>query len=143
MGLQLGSSLGCLYKRGVGDGVRGIPRFSASRRRPTPSLVASRRPSSLESRRFLLVRVDTSEVLHLEHKTNRTRTPRWTCCAWSSRRSTRVGRDGREQLYGTATTRKTTSSRFRCNCASSGNPVIYNSQYFLVCGVENFVLRLA
>jgi len=34
------------------------------------------------------------------------------------------------QLYGT-TTRTTTSSRFRCTCASSGNPVIYNLQLIL------------
>ena len=33
---------------------------------PTPA--APRGPSSLKVRRFLPVRVDTSEVLHLEHK---------------------------------------------------------------------------
>jgi hypothetical protein len=33
---------------------------------PVPA--APRRPSSPEAQRFLLVRVDTSEVLHLEHK---------------------------------------------------------------------------
>jgi hypothetical protein len=33
---------------------------------PVPA--APRRPSSPEAQRFLLVRVDTYEVLHLEHK---------------------------------------------------------------------------
>ena len=35
---------------------------------PTPAPTATRRPSSLEAQCFLPVRVDTSEVLHLEHK---------------------------------------------------------------------------
>jgi len=43
------------------------------------------------------------------------------------------------QLHGTATTRTTTLSRFRCICASSGNPMIYNLQLILVYEVEIFV----
>jgi len=43
------------------------------------------------------------------------------------------------QLDGTATTRTNTPSRFRCICASSGNPVIYNLQLILVYEVEIFV----
>ena len=35
------------------------------------------------------------------------------------------------QLHDTATTRTTTSSRFRCTYASSGNPVIYNLMLIL------------
>ena len=35
---------------------------------PTPAPAAPRGPSSLEAQRFLPIRVDTSEVLHLEHK---------------------------------------------------------------------------
>ena len=35
---------------------------------PTPAPTAPRGPSSLEAQCFLPVRVDTSEVLHLEHK---------------------------------------------------------------------------
>ena len=35
---------------------------------PTPAPAAPRGPSSPKARRFLPVRVDTSEVLHLEHK---------------------------------------------------------------------------
>ena len=35
---------------------------------PMPAPAAPRGPSSPEARRFLPVRVDTSEVLHLEHK---------------------------------------------------------------------------
>jgi len=43
------------------------------------------------------------------------------------------------QLHGTATMRTTTPSRFRCTCASSGNPVIYNLQLILVYEVEIFI----
>ena len=35
---------------------------------PTPAPAAPRGPSSPDARRFLPVRVDTLEVLHLEHK---------------------------------------------------------------------------
>ena len=35
---------------------------------PTPAPAAPHGPSSPEARRFLPIRVDTSEVLHLEHK---------------------------------------------------------------------------
>ena len=35
---------------------------------PTPAPASPRGPSSPEARRFLPVRVDTLEVLHLEHK---------------------------------------------------------------------------
>jgi len=43
------------------------------------------------------------------------------------------------QLHDTAITRTTTPSRFRCTCASTGNPVIYNLQLILFYEVKNFV----
>jgi len=72
--------------------------------------VAPHRPSSPEARGFLPVRVDTSEVLHLEHKDEPHE------------------RDGQTapQLHNTTVTRTTTSSDFRCTYTSSGNLVIYN-----------------
>ena len=84
--------------------------LAAAAAHPTPAPTAPCGPSSPEARRFLPVRVDTSEVLHLEHKDKPHKG------------------DGRmtSQLHGTAMTCLTTSSHFRCTCASSGNPVIYN-----------------
>ena len=47
----------------------GIHAFlAAATAHPMPAPVAPRGPSSSEARCFLPVRVDTSEVLHLEHK---------------------------------------------------------------------------
>ena len=43
------------------------------------------------------------------------------------------------QLHDTATTCTITPSRFRCICASSGNPMIYNLQLIIVYEVEIFV----
>jgi hypothetical protein len=45
---------------------------------PTPAPAAPRGPSSPEVQRFLPVRVDTSEVLHLEHKDKLHEGDRWT-----------------------------------------------------------------
>ena len=42
--------------------------LAAAAAHPTPAPAAPRGPSSSEARRFLHVCVDTSEVLHLEHK---------------------------------------------------------------------------
>ena len=42
--------------------------LAAAAAHPTPMPAAPCGPSSPEARRFLPVRVDTSEVLHLEHK---------------------------------------------------------------------------
>ena len=42
--------------------------LAAAAAHPTPAPTAPCGPSSPEARRFLPVRVDTSEVLHLEHK---------------------------------------------------------------------------
>ena len=42
--------------------------LAAAAAHPTPASAAPRRPSSPEAKCFLPVRVDTSEVLHLEHK---------------------------------------------------------------------------
>jgi hypothetical protein len=92
----------------MGDRARVITPLLAATAHPTPALVVPRGPSSPEAQRFLPVRVDTSEVLHLEHKDEPHE------------------KDGREQLHGTTATRTSTSSRFHCTCVSSGNPVIYN-----------------
>ena len=69
MGLQLGSSLGTPINKwgwATGLGIHAI--LVAAAAHPMPAPAAPRGPSSLEARRFLPVRVDTSEVLHLEHK---------------------------------------------------------------------------
>ena len=42
--------------------------LAAAAAHPTPAPAAPRGPSSLEAQRFLPISVDTSEVLHLEHK---------------------------------------------------------------------------
>jgi hypothetical protein len=54
----------------------------------------------------------------------------WRCCIWSTwiGRAARASQEGREQLHCLLpSTRSSTSRRFRCICASSGNPVIYGS----------------
>ena len=69
MGLQLGSSLGTPINMWGGATGQINPRLlAATAAHPTPAPAAPRGPSSLEAQRFLPVRVDTSEVLHLEHK---------------------------------------------------------------------------
>ena len=50
----------------MGLGIHTI--LAAAATHPMPASAAPRGPSSLEERRFLPIRVDTSEVLHLEHK---------------------------------------------------------------------------
>ena len=50
----------------TGLGIRAF--LAAAVAHPTPVLAAPRGPSSPEARCFLPVCVDTSEVLHLEHK---------------------------------------------------------------------------
>ena len=50
----------------MGLGIHAI--LAAATAHPTPTPAAPHEPSSPEARRFLPVRVDTSEVLHLEHK---------------------------------------------------------------------------
>ena len=57
MGLQRGSSLGRLYKQGVGAGRDGFTPVGSRRRLPTLAPSAPRGPSSPEAQRFLLVRV--------------------------------------------------------------------------------------
>jgi hypothetical protein len=54
----------------------------------------------------------------------------WRCCIWSTwiGRATRASQEGREQLHFLLpSTRSSTSRRFRCICASSGNLVISDS----------------
>jgi hypothetical protein len=69
MGLQLGSSLGRLYKQGVGAARANRCHLAvAAAAHPMPAPAAPRGRSSPEAQHFLPVRVDTSEVLHLEHK---------------------------------------------------------------------------
>jgi hypothetical protein len=70
-------------------------------------------PSSPACVASFSVRVDTLEVLHLEHLDGR---------------AARASQEGREQLHCLLpSTRSSTSRRFRCICASSGNPVISDS----------------
>ena len=69
MGLQLGSSLGTpINMWGGAMGQINPHLLAATAAHPTPASAAPRGPSSPEVQRFLPVRVDTSEVLHLEHK---------------------------------------------------------------------------
>ena len=50
----------------TGLGIHAI--LAAAAAHPTPAPATPRGPSSPEARRFLPIRVDTLEVLHLEHK---------------------------------------------------------------------------
>ena len=69
MGLQLGSSLGTpINMWGGASGQSNLRLLAAVAAHPTPTPVAPRGPSSPEAQLFLPVHVDTSEVLHLEHK---------------------------------------------------------------------------
>ena len=69
MGLQLGSSLGTpINMWGGATGQSNPCLLVAAATHPTPAPAAPHGPSSLEAQRFLPVHVDTSEVLHLEHK---------------------------------------------------------------------------
>ena len=62
--------LGCYTYKYVGwaIGLNNPRLLAAVVAHPTPAPAAPRGPSSPEAQRFLPVRVDTSEVLHLEHK---------------------------------------------------------------------------
>ena len=69
MGLQLGRSLGTpINMWGRATGQINPRLLAAAVAHPTPAPTAPHGPSSPEVQRFLPVRVDTSEVLHLEHK---------------------------------------------------------------------------
>ena len=69
MGLQLRSSLGTpINMWGGATGQINPHLLTAATAHPTPASAAPRRPSSPEAQRFLPIRVDTLEVLHLEHK---------------------------------------------------------------------------
>ena len=52
--------------------------MAAAASHPMPALAVPRGPSSLEAQRFLPVHVDTSEVLHLEHKDEPHEGDEWT-----------------------------------------------------------------
>jgi len=95
------------------------------RRSPTLAPFAPRGPCSPEAQRFFPARVG-----YLRGTTSRAqgRTMGEGLVWWTT-----------TQLHGTAIMCTTTPSRFRCICASSGNPVIYNLQLILVYEVEIFV----
>jgi len=122
---KLGPDQSHLYKRGRGA-ARVNPTPSRSRHR-SPTLVpfAPRGPSSPEAQRFLPARVG-----YLEGAASRAQgqTVGEGLTWWTT-----------TQLHGTATMCMTTPSRFRCTCASSGNPVIYNLQLILFMRPKFFV----
>ena len=60
----------------TGLGIRAF--LAAAAAHPTPAPAAPRGPSSPEARRFLHIRVDSSEVLHLEHKDEPHEGDEWT-----------------------------------------------------------------
>jgi hypothetical protein len=96
---------------------------------PTLSPRRTRGPSSLACVASFSVRVETLEVLHLEH------------LDW---RATRASQEGREQLHCLLpSTRSSTSRRFRCICASSGNPVISDSSSSCFAGEILFCASVA
>ena len=69
MGLQLGRSLGTpINMWGVATRQINPHLLATAATHPTPAPTAPHGPSSPEAQRFLPVRVDTLEVLHLEHK---------------------------------------------------------------------------
>ena len=69
MGLQLRSSLGTpINMWGVATRQINPHLLATAATHPTPAPTAPHGPSSPEAQRFLPVRVDTLEVLHLEHK---------------------------------------------------------------------------
>jgi hypothetical protein len=78
MGLQLRSSLGHLYKQGVGAARANRRHLAAAAAHPTPVPAAPHGPSSPEAQCFLSIRVDTSEVLYLEHKDEPHKGDEWT-----------------------------------------------------------------
>jgi hypothetical protein len=96
---------------------------------PTLSPQRTRGPSSPVCVASSSVRVDILEVLHLEHLDRTSR----TCKS-----------KGREQLHCLLpSTRSSTSRRFRCICASSGNPVISDSSSSCFAGKILFCASVA
>jgi hypothetical protein len=94
---------------------------------PTLSPCRTRRPTSLACVASFSVRVDTLEVLHMEHLDR--------ACA---------SQKGREQLHCLLpSTRSSTSRRIRCICASSGNPVISDSSNSCFAGKILFCASVA
>jgi hypothetical protein len=70
----------------------------------------------------------------------------WRCCIWSTwiGRAAHASQEGREQLhYLLPSTRSSTSRRFRCICASSGNPVISDSSNSCFAGKILFCASVA
>jgi len=86
--------------------------LGSCRRSPMLAPIAPRGPSSLEARRFFPACVGYigGATIGAQGQTAREGLTWWMTT----------------QLHGTTTTRTTTSSHFRCTCASSGNPMIYN-----------------
>jgi len=114
------------YIREGGGAARVNPTPYGSRRRsPTLAPFAPCGPSSPEAQRFFPARVGYlgGAASGAQGRTTREGLVWWTTM----------------QLHGTAITRTTTPSRFRCICASSGNPMIYNFQLILVYEVKIFV----
>jgi hypothetical protein len=70
----------------------------------------------------------------------------WRCCIWSTwiGRAARASQEGREQLHcRLPSTCSSTSRRFRCICASSGNPVISDSSSSCFAGKFLFCASVA
>jgi hypothetical protein len=70
----------------------------------------------------------------------------WTCCIWSTwiGRAARASQEGREQLHCLLpSTRSSTSRRFHCICASSGNLVISDSSSSCFAGKILFCASVA
>jgi hypothetical protein len=70
----------------------------------------------------------------------------WRCYIWSTwiGRAARASQEGREQLHCLLPlTRSSTSRRFRCICASSGNPVISDSSSSCFAGKFLFCASVA
>jgi hypothetical protein len=94
---------------------------------PTLSPRRTRGPSSPACVASFSVRVDTLEVLHLEHLDR-----------------TIASQEGREQLHcRLPSTRSSTSRRFHCICASSDNPVISDSSSSCFAGKILFCASVA
>jgi hypothetical protein len=70
----------------------------------------------------------------------------WRCYIWSTwiEQAARASQEGREQLHCLLpSTRSSTSRRFRCICASSGNPVISDSSRSCFAGKILFCASVA
>ena len=96
--------------------------LGSRRRSPTLMPFAPHGPSSPEAQRFFPARVG---YLSGAASGARGQTTGEGLAWWTT-----------TQLHSTATMRTTTPSRFRCICASSGNPGIYNLQLILVYEVK-------